>query len=133
MTTLDRYLTRHANNAVVVVLGALLMIISLFALFEELDESEVTYGLREAIWHVVQTMPRRLDEILVYGLFIGYLIALGRLAETNELTISRVSGMSPLRLMGALGPSLAMWLLVRSLFAAWRFVSNSTASECGMV
>ena len=109
-TTLDRYITGHALRAISVVVGTLLALISLFALFEELGESEEMYGLAEALLYVLKTMPRRLDEILVYGLFLGYLIALGRLAETNELTVCRVTGMSPTRLMLALTPSMLIWL-----------------------
>jgi lipopolysaccharide export system permease protein len=109
--TLDRYITRTANRAVLAVLFAMLAVISLFTLFEELDESGVLYGFTEATWYIVQTMPRRFDELLTYCLFLGYLIALGRLAESNELTVSRVAGMSPTRIMLALAPSLLVWLI----------------------
>ena len=112
MLTLDRYITRIANRTILAVLAALLSLISLFALFEELEESQVTYGLLQAATYILQTMPRRLDEIMVYGLFLGYLITLGRLAESNELTICRVAGMSPLRLCTALGPSMVLWLIL---------------------
>ena len=112
MHTLDRYITRQANRSIAVVIATLLSLISLFALFEELDENELTYGLKEAVAYVVMTMPRRFDEVLVYGLFLGYLIALGRFAETNELTICRVSGMSPARLCLSLAPSMLLWLVL---------------------
>lgn len=112
MFTLDRYITRIANRSILVVLVSLLSMISLFSLIEELDERGVSYGLAEAVWYVLQTMPRRLDELLVYCLFLGYLIALGRLAESNELTVTRVAGVSPTRIMLALGPSMLLWLLV---------------------
>jgi lipopolysaccharide export system permease protein len=110
MLTLDRYITRQVNGSIFVVVAALLSLVTLFSLIEELDEDQVTYGLVEAAAYVLRTMPRRLDEIMVYGLFLGYLIALGRLAETNELTICRVSGMSTTRLCIALAPSMLMWL-----------------------
>ena len=110
MLTLDRYITRQVNVSIFVVIAALVSLVTLFTLIEELDESQVTYGLAEAASYVLKTMPRRLDEIMVYGLFLGYLIALGRLAETNELTICRVSGMSTVRLCLALAPSMLMWL-----------------------
>ena len=112
MKILDRYITRHANQSIFIVMAALLSLISMYALFEELDENQVTYGIWEAIRYIVRTLPRRLDEIMVYAMFLGYLIALGRLAETSELTIARVSGMSISRLMLALGPSMLLWLSV---------------------
>ncbi|MEM7003619.1 MAG: LPS export ABC transporter permease LptG, partial [Pseudomonadota bacterium] len=72
-----------------------------------------------AVWYVIKTMPRRLDEILVYGLFLGYLLTLGRLAENNELTICRVAGMSPTRIMWSLTPSLLLWLTISIFVAEW--------------
>ena len=110
MTLLDRYITRQANASILAVLASLLGLITLFALFEELDEAEVVYGFAEALNYIIKTTPRRLDEILVYALFIGYLVTLGRLAETNELTILRVSGMSVRRICLALAPSMVLWL-----------------------
>lgn len=110
MSTLDRYITRIANQTILAILVSLLSILSLFALFEELDEAGVRYGFIDASWYVLQTMPRRFDELLTYCLFLGYLVALGRLAESNELTILRVSGMSPMRIMRSLTPSMLLWL-----------------------
>ena len=108
MKTLDRYITRQAITTTAVVVVALVSMLSLFALFEEMDESAVTYGFTDAAMYVLKTLPRRIDEVIVYALLLGYLITLGRLAETNELTICRVSGMSPARLMLALLPSIHM-------------------------
>ncbi len=107
MFTLDRYITRHANRYVLTVTLTLLALISMYALFEELDEA---YGFWEAMAYVARTLPRRFDEILVYSLFLGYLIALGSLAEHRELTVCRTAGMSITRLILALTPSLVLWL-----------------------
>jgi len=112
MLTLDRYITRIANRTIVTVLAALLSLISMFAWFEERGESQVTYGLVEAATYIAQTLPRRADELLAYCIFLGYLVTLGRLAESNELTICRVAGMSPLRLCVSLAPSMLLWLAI---------------------
>lgn len=112
MLTLDRYITGLANRSIIAVMAILLSLMSLFTLLEELDESQVTYGFAEALRYILQTLPRRFDQVLVYGVFIGYLLSLGRLAESSELTVCRVSGMSPLRLCAALAPSMLMWLVL---------------------
>lgn len=131
MNTLDRYITGHANRAIFAVVAILLSLISLFALFEEMDESQLTYTLVDAATYVLKTLPRRLDEILVYGLFLGYLIALGRLAETNELTICRVSGMSPLRLCLSLAPSMALWLALSVVVSEYVAPTSERNAEVG--
>ena len=112
MTTLDKYISAHANKSIAVILLTLTALISLFGLYEELDENQSTYGMREALLYIFSTLPRRLDEVLVYSAFLGYLIAFGNLAETHELTVMRTSGMSPSRIMRALIPSLALWIIV---------------------
>ncbi len=129
MLTLDRYITGIALRTITAVVFTLLALISLFALFEEMDDAEAAYGLYEAGQYVLRTMPRRLEEILVYGLFLGYLIALGRLAESNELTILRVSGMSPLRIMSALLPSLALWLGISLVVSEYLAPEAERAAE----
>lgn len=131
MGTLDRYITGHANRAIFVVIAVLLSLITLFALFEEMDENQATYGLWEAGIYVLQTLPRRFDEILVYGLFLGYLIALGSLAETNELTICRVSGMSAQRLCLALAPSMILWLAISVIVAEFIAPASERTAEVG--
>ena len=129
MGKLDRYLNRQALTSVFVVVTALLVMISLFALFEELDENDAAYGFSEAVIYVLQTLPRRLDEILTYGLFLGYLIALGRCAENNELTICRVSGMSPARIMLSLAPSMLLWLIFSTLISEFVAPVNERAAS----
>lgn len=131
MKTIDRYITQHALRSSFAVVLALLALISLFALFEELDEDRVGYGLAEASLFILKTMPRRVDEILVYGLFLGYLIALGRLAETNEITICRVSGMSPTRLMISLLPSMLLWLTISVVVAEFIAPASERSAQVG--
>ncbi len=129
MNTIDRYIASRANTTIAVVVVSLLALISLFALFEELDERQVTYGLSEALQYVLMTLPRRLDEILVYGVFLGFLIALGYFAESNELTVCRVSGMSPARLCLALMPSLLLWLAISIVVAEFIAPVSERAAE----
>lgn len=129
MNTLDRYITSHALKTTLAVVLALLSLISLFAMFEELEENAGTYGLQDALRYIALTMPRRLDEILVYGLFLGYLITLGRLAETNELTIMRVSGMSSTRIMLALAPSMLLWLAISVAVAEFIAPASERSAE----
>ncbi|NOX51682.1 MAG: LPS export ABC transporter permease LptG [Gammaproteobacteria bacterium] len=129
MNTLDRYITTHANRSIGVVALSLISLISLFALLNELDEYQATYGLREAALYVLRTLPRRLDEIMVYSVFLGYLIALGRLAETNEITIFRVSGMSPWRIVRALVPSMMLWLVISLVLSEYVAPGSERSAE----
>ncbi len=82
-----------------VVLLAMLAIVGLFALVEEVRDSEEHYGFLAALYYVLLTLPRRLLEILPYGVFLGALVGLGNLANHGELVVLRAAGMSGWRLL----------------------------------
>lgn len=121
MTLLDRYLTRQCVIAIVTVVGVLAALTLLFALIEELDEGNANYGFSHALQYLLLTMPRRIEELLSYGVFIGLLLALGNLAEGGELTAIRAAGVSPQRIILALLPTLGICLAVN--FALSEFLS----------
>ena len=110
MTLLDRYLTRQCVIAIATVVGVLAALTLLFALIEELDEGNANYGFSQALQYLLLTMPRRIEELLSYGVFIGLLLALGNLAEGGELTAIRAAGVSPRRIIVALLPTLGICL-----------------------
>ncbi|MEM9622218.1 MAG: LPS export ABC transporter permease LptG [Pseudomonadota bacterium] len=133
MKTINRYLVRQANRTIFVIVMALLSLMSLFGLYEELDESEATYGFLDSVSFIVATIPRRLDELLVYGVFLGYLVALGRFAETHELTAMRAAGMSPWRILLALAPSLLLWISINVLVSEWVAPSADRTAEANKI
>lgn len=110
MLTIDRYVTGRSLRAIALVAISLTSMMLLFALFDELAEGAERYGLDDALNYLWRTLPRRLDDLLLYSVFIGYLAALGQLAEQGELTALRAAGTSPGRLVGALTPSLLLCL-----------------------
>ena len=110
MLTIDRYVTGRSLRAIALVATSLTSMMLLFALFDELAEGAERYGLDDALNYLWRTLPRRLDDLLLYSVFIGYLAALGQLAEQGELTALRAAGTSPGRLVGALTPSLLLCL-----------------------
>ena len=112
MTLLDRYLTRKCLAAIITVVAVLAALTLLFALIEELDEDNAHYGFGQALQYLLLTMPRRIEELLAYGVFIGLLLALGNLSEGGELTAIRAAGVSPRRIMVALLPTLGICLLM---------------------
>ncbi len=119
MKTLNRYLVKHANRTIFVIVAALLSLVSLFGLYEELEDAEAAYGFVDSVSFVLATIPRRLDEVLVYGVFLGYLVTLGRFAETHELTAMRAAGLSPARIILGLAPSLLLWVVLNIFVAEW--------------
>ena len=112
MSVIDKYIFKLCNAAIITVIGCLLTLTSLFALFEELNESDIAYGFWDAANYILATTPNRVQELLIYSVFLGLLISLGRLAESNELTILRTSGWSPLKILASLVPTILIWVIV---------------------
>ena len=112
MYLVDRYLTLRCLAAITLVMLSLTGLTLLFALVEELGERQSSYSLADAIYYVLLTGPRRFDELLTYGVFLGVLLALGDLAEHGELTAMRAAGASATRLFMALVPTLIFWLVI---------------------
>jgi len=102
MRTARRYLAREIYRFAAVVLVALLGLFTFFALVEELDSLGSAFKLPALLYLQTLAIPARLYELLPIGLLIGAILALAGLAQRNELTILRVSGVSGLRLLGAL-------------------------------
>ena len=69
-----------------------------FSLLDELNKDHANYGFNEALRFLLLTMPRRIEELMPYGIFIGLLLVLGNMAESGELTAFRAAGVSPWRL-----------------------------------
>ncbi len=112
MTVLDRYLTRKCSLGVFLVLAALSGLTLSFSLLDELNKDHANYGFNEALRFLLLTMPRRIEELMPYGIFIGLLLVLGNMAESGELTAFRAAGVSPWRLGIALLPTLLMFLVL---------------------
>ena len=110
MQILDRHLTAHSLRAIALVAASLTSMMLLFAFFDELSESADRYGFDDVLNYLWRTLPRRLEELMLYSVCIGYLAALGQLAEQGELTALRAAGVSPKRLLIGLAPSMLLCL-----------------------
>jgi lipopolysaccharide export system permease protein len=96
---LDWHIFRHTISATVVVVLAFILLVSVFALIDELRGN---YTLVQAATYVALTTPRRVYELLPFAAFLGTLLALGNLASHGELMVMRVSGVSVKRMLASL-------------------------------
>ena len=94
MRTARRYLAREIYRSSFVVLVALLGLFTFFQLVDELDNVSDRFTMAALFYMQALAMPTRLYDLLPIGLLIGAILALAGLAQRNELTILRVSGVS---------------------------------------
>ncbi len=106
---MDRYIAAHVLKAIAAVLICLMTVVTLFTVLDELRDITPGYTTRHALLYMLYSSPRRLTELMPYGVFVGALIGLGVLASSSELTILRAAGVSVARLFAsAAAPALAL-------------------------
>jgi len=102
MRTARQYLAREIYRSTTVVLVALVGLFMFFALIDGLDKVGERLSLLNLFYLQALDLPNYLYELLPIGLLIGAVLALASLAQRNELTILRASGVSGLKLLGTL-------------------------------
>ena len=99
MKSFDLHLGLSVAKAGLLVLAVFLLITFIFTYVAEAAESDLPAQLLLA--HTMDLLPRQGQVILPFALFIGTLVGIGNLANANELTVLRVSGISVYRLLGS--------------------------------
>ena len=98
LTSMDRYIARIVLQSQGVVLLCLVVLMTLFAFIDELQDVAIGYEANHALAYIALTTPRRTYEVMPYVAFVGTLIGLGVLANSSELTVLRSAGVSLQRL-----------------------------------
>jgi lipopolysaccharide export system permease protein len=121
MTLLDRYIEAAAVKTLVLVSSGLTTLFSLLELVDQLhDVGTGRYRLIDAMAYVLLTAPARLLQLMPVSMLLASLFALGALANHNELTVMRATGISPRRIVGRVFKVAGLVLVV--LFLAAQFV-----------
>jgi len=101
MIKIDRYIKNQVLLAMLVVLFVLAGLDLVFALVDEVGETDANYSSADAIRYVLFVFPRHIYELLPMTALIGSLVGLGILASANELVILQASGVKVLRIVWA--------------------------------
>lgn len=113
---MHRYIAATVLQAVAAVLICLLALVTLFTLVDELRDLTPGYTLRHALLYVLLSTPRRVYELLPYGVFLGVLVGLGTMASREEITVLRAAGVSVSRLFASVAaPALLLLALNQGL------------------
>lgn len=117
----DVHLGLSIVKAGLLVLAVFLVITFIFTYIAEAAESDLPAQLLLA--HAMEVLPRQSQVILPFALFIGTLVGVGNLANANELTVLRVSGVSVYRLVASATVTVLI-LLVLSWLISEYFLSE---------
>ncbi len=95
MKILDQHISKTVVNGT---LMAVVVLVSLFSFVDFVDEAgdvgKAGYGLLDAIYFVLLSMPRHIYDIFPTAVLLGSLMALGTLASNSELIVMRAAGIS---------------------------------------
>lgn len=119
LTRLDRYLLREVAQSFVAVTGVLLAILlsnQLARVLGQAAQSEFPGGVIMAL--IGLTTLQQLSVLVPIGLFLGIVMALGRLYHESEMTAMSACGLGPL---GIYRPILVLTLLVVAFLAMLSF------------
>lgn len=115
---IERYVAGEVLRAYALVTAILVILFSLIALLEELENvGDAAYGLLDAVAFVGMTTPSRVLRLLPFVTLFGGALALWQLARRSEMVVLRASGMDLLRIARTLLlPSLLVVVVTPVLF-----------------
>lgn len=123
MRKLDLYIGGTVLWSIIAVLLVITGLAVLFAFIDQLGDLEGGYTLKEALFYVMMTTPRRLYDVLPMSALIGCLVGLGSLASSSELTVMRAAGVSLMRIVWSVMKPLlllmALGLVIAEYVAPW--------------
>lgn len=114
---LTRYLSRVVATRIAAALAALTALVLLIEMLEAIRRMlGGTRGLGTVLTYLALRLPLAVDRLFPLAVLLGCALAFGTLARSNEMTILRSAGLSPLRFFRALWPVLLVCGIVNYLF-----------------
>ncbi len=112
MDKIDKHIRNTVLLAMLVVVSLIVSVDLVFALAEEIADTDENYSLLNALSFILFTLPTSIYELLPFIALGGALIGLGILASNNELVIMQSAGVTVWRIVwSVLKPTLLIMLL----------------------
>jgi lipopolysaccharide export system permease protein len=95
MLILDRYIARHIALGILLVMGLLLSLFTVFSFMDELNRvGKGSYTTLDAVQYVLLLIPGLIYQLFPITALLGCTIGLGVMASNSELTVMRAAGVS---------------------------------------
>ncbi len=101
--------------SVLLVMLVLLALAGLFEFIGQLDMTQGSYGVPQALLFAILRLPQLSFEMFPIASLIGALLGLGALANNSELVVMRTAGLSVVRLSGMVAMSGVVLMVVMGL------------------
>jgi lipopolysaccharide export system permease protein len=118
MKIIDLYIGKSFTRCFLLVLSILGFLFSFFEFILELDDvGKGHYQLTDAVSYVLLTLPGRLLDLIPQSCLLGGVIALGLLADKNELVAMQAGGISVRRICWAVLAAATLPMLASGILA----------------
>ena len=112
MEKIDSHIRSTVLLAMLVVVGLTISLDLVFALADEVADTDENYSLGNALSYILLQIPTSIYELLPFVALGGALIGLGILASNNELVVLQAAGVSVWRIvLSVLKPTALIMLL----------------------
>lgn len=118
MKLFDRYIAGRFLTCSFLIILTLAVLFSFFELLAQLDDvGNGSYRLMNAASYVALTLPKRLLDLMPISTLLGGIIALGMLADSNELLAMQAAGISVMRICVSVLATGILLMAISALFA----------------
>jgi lipopolysaccharide export system permease protein len=109
---IDRYIGRNTLQGFLLVLALLVVLLSFMELLIQIkDIGKGSFQMSDAFAFVVLTIPKRIVDLMPVAALLGSIVALGLLADHQELTAMQAAGISVQRIaFSVLGTSVVLMM-----------------------
>jgi lipopolysaccharide export system permease protein len=118
MKTLDRHIGVSFLRSFLMIFTILVALFSLLELMSQLDDvGKGNYQVKDVLLFIGLTLPRRMLELMPISTLLGSVVALGLLADHNELLAMQAGGLSVRRICWSVFASGTILILLSALLA----------------
>ncbi len=119
MMILERYVGGTVIKGALLALFVLTAVSTFFSFMGQLTDLGKDYGLAQASYYMLLTLPRRAYEMVPTAALLGGLVSLGQLAAASELVVMRASGVSVARIAAAVLKAGVVLVIVTVILGEW--------------
>lgn len=118
MKTLDRHIGVSFLRSFLMIFTILVALFSLLELMSQLDDvGKGNYQVNDVLLFIGLTLPRRMLELMPISTLLGSVVALGILADHNELLAMQASGLSVRRICWSVFAAGTILILLTAMLA----------------
>lgn len=130
MTIVERYVGKTVIAAILVTLGVLVGISTLFKFIEQLKYvGREDFTAITAVLYAIYLIPEDLETFFPMAAMIGGLVGLGGMAQSSELVVMQAVGMSKANVVSAVLKSSTVLIVVMMVFAEWGVPTSVRAAK----